>query len=91
MNDAGEDALEEEEEVMSSEDEGDAEMVIEQPFGYGDEQVGALLDLSNAEEAPRNNHSHFALHSLDSNLEPISLDNILPEGSRRRTRPTSFQ
>lgn len=41
------------EDMSEDEDEEEAEMVIEQPFGYGDEPAGALLDLSNADESPR--------------------------------------
>lgn len=68
MNDADAEMDEEAAEGVSnssSEDEDDdAEMVIEQPFGYGDEQVGALLDLSNTEEAPRTNSYKFIFDFL---------------------------
>ncbi len=45
---------------------GEDEMVIEQPFGYGDEPKGALLDLSTPDEAPSKNknikaHTHTCI------------------------------
>ena len=56
--DADED-LDDDDASEEDDDEEDAEMVIEQPFGYGDEPVGgALLDLSNTEESPRKGHSY---------------------------------
>lgn len=60
-------------------DDEEAEMVIEQPFEEG--PSGALLDISQAETM---------LETPHSTLEPVSLDNILPEGSRRR-RPAKFE
>ncbi len=57
-------------------DESCDEMVIEEPFGYEAASAGALLDPEALEEAPA--YKGVA-------VEPVSLDNILPAGSRRRT------
>lgn len=78
------------------EDDMEDEMVIERPFA--DEPQGALLDLSHVEsplEAPRTFNTLLGKRFLDlasgvdSSLEPVSLDNILPVGSKRRPRPAS--
>lgn len=67
---------EEEEEDDDDDDEFDEEMVIEKPFGYGDEPQAALLDLDASQDSP---------HGV-VDLEPISLGNILPLGSRRQIK-----
>lgn len=72
---------------MDEDDDEEAEMVVERPFG---EPQAALLDLGCAEtslEAAPSVH-----HGEAEELEPISLKNILPPGSRRaRTHPTVHQ
>lgn len=57
-------------------------LVIECPFGFGfgDEPQAALLDLDAEAEAA----------GAGASLEPVSLENILPPGSRRR-RPPHFE
>ena len=95
-----EDDLDDEEEWRATsdidEDEDDIseeeEMVIECPFG--DVPQGALLDLSHAEaplespRRPRQTRREIPNPHLDvANLEPVSLGNILPPGSRRQRKP----
>lgn len=74
------------------EDDDGAEMVIERPFG---EPQAALLELNCSEtplEATTSATAPGGASGDTDELEPISMKNILPPGSRRlRTHPTIHQ
>lgn len=79
----------EEDDADSLVDDDGAEMVIERPFG---EPQAALLDL-NCSETPLEATTSVTPHGGETDeLEPLSLKNILPPGSRRtRTHPAAHQ
>ena len=87
-DDFDEDAFSLDEEDECDDDEEGMELVDENPF---EEEQGALLDFGdNPGTTPCTyitvDHMHVLI-DLDCNLEPLSLKDILPPGSKRRSRP----